>query len=218
MTSFDSDPFRLTLAANSRQVAKAHTRERIREAARQLFLDRGFEETTTQQIAAVAGVSVGSLFQHGSDKDDLLMLAFEPVLVDAIRRAGEEPSSRDVLVDVTVMFGTVLEAYGEMGPSVRAAVRAHWFGTGPNAKAVQWQYETFVEQVARRLLQAQQAGGLAEGADTPLLARNLSSLCQGVLLDWAWLGDGFEDAVSRLRSGLALQLIPLQTDAPGPPE
>lgn len=218
MTSFGHDPLRLTLAANSRQVAKAHTREKIREAARHLFVERGFEETTTQEIAAVAGVAVGSLFQHGSDKDDLLMLVLHPVLTDAIRHAGEEPPSSDVLVDVTVMFGTLLEAYGEMGASSRAAVRAHWFGTGPNAKAVQWLYETFVEQVGTRLQQAQQQGLLAEGADTRLLARNLASLCQGVLLDWVWVQDSFEEALGRLRSALALQLIPLQTMTPGTPE
>lgn len=218
MTSFGTDPHRLPLAGNSRQAAKAHTRQKIREAARQLFVERGFEETTTQEIAALAGVAVGSLFQHGSDKDDLLMLVFEPVLTEALARAAQEPGTADVLVDVTVMFGTVLEAYADMGESVRAAVRAHWFGAGPNAKAVQWHYETFVEQVTSRLQQAQDAGRLAEGADMPLLARNLSSLCQGVLLDWAWLADSFEEAIGRLRSGLALQVIPLQTATPGPSE
>ena len=218
MTSPGPEPLRLTLAANSRQVAKAHTRQKIREAARHLFVERGFDETTTQEVAAMAGVAVGSLFQHGTDKDDLLMLVFEPVITDAIARAGQEAASPDVLVDVTVMFGTVLEAYADMGHSVRASVRAHWFGTGPNAKAVQWHYETFVEQVASRLQQAQAAGRLAEGADMMLLARNLSSLCQGVLLDWAWLGDSFEEAIARLRSGLALQLIPLQTGTPGASE
>jgi len=218
MTTFGSDPLHLTPGATSRQLAKAHTRQRIRDAARDLFVERGFDETTTQEIAAVAGVAVGSVFQHGSDKDDVLMLVLEPVLADAIGRAGQEPPSGDVLVDVTVMFGTVLEAYADMGQSVRAAVRAHWFGSGPNAKAVQWHYETFVEQVASRLQQAQAAGHLASGADMLLLARNLSSLCQGVLLDWAWLGDGFEEAIGRLRSALALQLIPLQTMTPGSPE
>lgn len=151
MTTSGNDPLRLTLGGTSRQAAKAHTRQRIREAARELFVERGFDDTTTQEIAALAGVAVGSVFQHGSDKDDVLMLAFEPVLTAAIARAGQEAPTGDVLVDVTVMFGTVLEAYADMGESVRATVRAHWFGAGSNAKAVQWHYETFVEQVAARL-------------------------------------------------------------------
>src|SRR5687768_6850607 len=42
------------------------------EAAARVFEEQGYEATTTDQVAVVAGVSVGSLYQYFADKDSLL--------------------------------------------------------------------------------------------------------------------------------------------------
>lgn len=52
-----------------RQKAASHTR--ILEAARALFRERGYDETTARDIAAQAGLSVGSLFLHFESKADI---------------------------------------------------------------------------------------------------------------------------------------------------
>jgi AcrR family transcriptional regulator len=205
----------ITLAVGGRQAAKRQTRQRVREAARALFAARGLADTTAQQIATAARVAVGTLFQHASDKEDLLLLVLHDPLAEAIRTAVAQPPSDDVLTDATVLFGSVLKVYAAMERAARASVRAQWFGVGPNARAVQWQYETFVKQVVARLERAQDAGALAAGADARRLASNLSALYQGVLLDWLWTDEPMERAIVRLREAFALQLIPLQTTAPG---
>jgi AcrR family transcriptional regulator len=204
-----------TVALGVRQAARLQTRRRVCEAARVLFAAHGLANTTAQQIAAEAQVAVGTLFQHASDKEDLLLLVLHDPLVEALRMAAAQPASSDVLTDATVLFGSLLEVYADMERAARAAVRAQWFGVGPNARAVQWLYETFLEQVVTRLERAQHAGALASGADARRLAGNLSGLYQGVLLDWLWADEPIENAVVRLREAFALQLIPLQTTAPG---
>jgi AcrR family transcriptional regulator len=209
---------RLTLDVGVRKLAKAQTRERIRQAAHDLFLTRGFADTTTQMVAEHAGVAVGTLFQHASDKEDLLLLVLHEPLAAAIKTATSQPDSDDVLMDATVVFGSLLEVYADLDRAARPALRAHWFGAGPNARAIQWLHETFLEQVVDRLQRAQQAGRLSDGADARTLASNLTGLYQAVLLAWLWGDEPLDTGVATLRSAFALQLIPLQTTTPAAPE
>ncbi|MFH1090360.1 MAG: TetR/AcrR family transcriptional regulator [Pseudomonadota bacterium] len=53
------------------------TRNKIVEAARDLFAQRGFEETTTTLIAERAGVSIGSIYAHFNDKWDIFLVILE---------------------------------------------------------------------------------------------------------------------------------------------
>lgn len=47
-------------------------KEKILSAAMQLICDKGFFETTTNEIAKAAGISIGSLYSYFSDKDTIL--------------------------------------------------------------------------------------------------------------------------------------------------
>ncbi|MEU7630077.1 helix-turn-helix domain-containing protein [Nocardia sp. NPDC049220] len=62
--------------ANSRirpkQRRAKETRDRILESATQLFADRGVDDTSTNRIAAHAGMSIGSLYRYFADKDEIL--------------------------------------------------------------------------------------------------------------------------------------------------
>ena len=46
-------------------------RQQLIDSARRLFAERGFNGTTTREIAAAAGVTEAVIFQHFSDKDSL---------------------------------------------------------------------------------------------------------------------------------------------------
>lgn len=52
--------------------AKLRTRFKIRSAAVELFRDRGFDNVTTDQIAASVGVTQRTLFRHFRSKDAIL--------------------------------------------------------------------------------------------------------------------------------------------------
>ena len=56
---------------------KQATRERVLAAARELFEEVGYEETTIRQIAARADVSVGSVFTTFSGKAEILSQVME---------------------------------------------------------------------------------------------------------------------------------------------
>ena len=60
---------------------------RIREAARELFVQKGFDETTTREIAIRAGVGIGTVFTYAENKRDLLFLVANDDLDEVTRKA-----------------------------------------------------------------------------------------------------------------------------------
>lgn len=76
------------------------TAQRLREAAIQLFAERGFHGTGIRDIAAAAGTTLSSLYHHCGSKDDLLVDIMEastvPLLAAAERVLATlpEPATR----------------------------------------------------------------------------------------------------------------------------
>lgn len=69
-----------------RDTQKAATREKVLSAARDLFHEIGYDETTIRAIADRAGVSVGSVFTTFSSKADVL----SQVMADRVEPLQEE--------------------------------------------------------------------------------------------------------------------------------
>ena len=71
---------------------KAATRQSIQGQAMRLFLDKGFEATTVEEIAAAAGVSHMTFFRYFKTKEDAAVADdYDPLLASllAARPAGE---------------------------------------------------------------------------------------------------------------------------------
>ncbi len=47
-------------------------KEALREKALSLFCSKGFKQTTTNQIAEEAGMSIGSLYEYYANKEEIL--------------------------------------------------------------------------------------------------------------------------------------------------
>lgn len=64
---------------------RERTHQRLIECALELFESQGFEETTTSQIAAAAGVTNMTFFRHFPSKDLVVTTdPYDPALVDAV--------------------------------------------------------------------------------------------------------------------------------------
>ena len=63
-------------APKRRRLSAEERREMIARAALALFAERGYERTTTREIARAAGISEGTIFKYFPTKRDLLLAFF----------------------------------------------------------------------------------------------------------------------------------------------
>ncbi|MBF0103044.1 MAG: TetR/AcrR family transcriptional regulator [Desulfobacterales bacterium] len=54
-------------------------RRQIVDAAVQLFIEKGFHKTTTRKIADASGISIGSLYEYVTSKEDVLYLVCDAI-------------------------------------------------------------------------------------------------------------------------------------------
>jgi len=91
---------------------KAATREAIAKAARQRFTEVGFDSTTVRDVAASAGVSVGSVHVHFKDKRALLFACFHAGIESAVAEAWSTLDSDSPLIEqLTHLTRVLFESY-----------------------------------------------------------------------------------------------------------
>jgi AcrR family transcriptional regulator len=86
---------------DKRAVQGLQTRAALLAAARELFGERGFAATSTEEIVDHAGVTKGALYHHFAGKDDLFRAVFEQVEHDVSDKVAEvfmEPDPWEALV------------------------------------------------------------------------------------------------------------------------
>jgi AcrR family transcriptional regulator len=88
---------------------KNETRQALRDAAHRLFAEKGFSQTTIDDIAAAADVSRRTFFRYYDSKDDLLRSDVSdllPVMLAALRaRPAAEPPFAAILASLRTLIG-----------------------------------------------------------------------------------------------------------------
>ncbi len=84
------------------------TRAALLDAARALFVDKGYAETGTPEIVRAASVTRGALYHHFADKADLLrgviVRELERVASEIDQAAADAPSTMDALTQGAVAW------------------------------------------------------------------------------------------------------------------
>ncbi|MEV4688562.1 TetR family transcriptional regulator [Microbacterium sp. LWH3-1.2] len=89
---------------------KASSRETIAEAACELFLEQGYEQTSIVDIARRAGVSRSSFFNYFSSKSDVLWAGLDERLA-AFEHRLEEPDGKDAAASVRAATLAIADSF-----------------------------------------------------------------------------------------------------------
>jgi len=83
-------------------------RQRLQQAALELFLEFGYDSTTTAQIAGRAGVTERTFFRHFVDKREVLFDGEAALRIDLNRGVAEAPAGLDPLNVLWCAFHTAM--------------------------------------------------------------------------------------------------------------
>jgi AcrR family transcriptional regulator len=154
-----------------RALAKQQTREKVLQAARDLFVERGYEGATIRDIARAAGMSTGAVFASFADKNEL----FDAILNDEF--TGLREPMQDAVVGSTTarealvgMFGAAYRAHGTQLPLIQAALAASWTRT-PEAERLRRETMRPIRALVLETLErAVERGELTQRFDLRLVA------------------------------------------------
>jgi AcrR family transcriptional regulator len=201
----DAEPAESPPPRGLRERNKRDKQQRIINAARELFRERGFEGTTAREVCKRAQIGTGTLFLYVKDKHELLLWAFRD---DAQRllEGGPRKLSRNGIVDSWMaLLGRFVDFYGERPELARLYIRELSFRPEREfAEAFTWtqKLRDRVDDLAR---QAQEAGELR--TDVPV--HEITNSVMSVWGFWVHLWLGSERVAQRnvkrhLRRGLEL--------------
>ncbi|EYS91703.1 TetR family transcriptional regulator [Cupriavidus sp. SK-4] len=156
---------RLCVARSNRERTEA-TRQALLDAARALFVSRGYGDTSTPDVCAAAGITRGALYHHFADKRDLFrhVLAEEAAAVaDDIEAAA--PAGLDAADALIAGAQAYLEAMTVPGRTRLLLVE------GPAVLGLRETLALDDANAARTLREGLEAAGLdPQGDVAPLLS------------------------------------------------
>ncbi|WP_336083909.1 TetR/AcrR family transcriptional regulator [Nocardia sp. SSK8] len=110
------------------------TRSHILEVSAQLFGTRGIANTSTNKIAAEAGLSIGTLYRYFTDREEIVKELTDSMFLEVEERYGRllvnsaDKTPRDAVAEVIRIAVEILVANG---PLVRALVAdLQFYGSG----------------------------------------------------------------------------------------
>ncbi len=176
-------------AIGLRERGKARKLARIRRAARELFIEKGYDDTTTRAIARRAGVALGTLFIYAADKRDLLFLIFIDELEDVAARGFAEAPRNAPLPDQLVgIFRAFYVFFARQPDLARFMLRELTFYLeGHEARRFQGHQEKILADLAALVERAKEAGRISADEDSAIAARAIWAIYTAEIR--RWLGD-----------------------------
>ncbi|MFF5471265.1 TetR family transcriptional regulator [Streptomyces achromogenes] len=113
-----------------RELSRRAVREEITEAATALFVERGFEATTVDDIAAAVGMSQRSVFRYFTTKEEIVLGHFALVVDDMPAALRARPAGEPVWTSLRRVFDVLVARSEAPGHRQRMApVHRMVFGT-----------------------------------------------------------------------------------------
>jgi AcrR family transcriptional regulator len=105
-----------------------NARGRLEQAALELFIERGFEQTTVTEIANRAGLTQRTFFRYFADKREVLFWgqgALQDLLLGAVASAPDSAAPIDAVTAALQAAGAVLQERREYARQRQAVIAAN---------------------------------------------------------------------------------------------
>jgi AcrR family transcriptional regulator len=145
------------MVRSARTARSERTREALRRAAVVRFLAQGVEDTSAEQIAADAGVSLRTFYRHFTSKHDLLFADYDAGLHWFRRALAARPDEESIVESVRAAIFAF--PYDVQAVTQIAVLRAEALDSERIVRHIRQVESDFAEAVAERLVR----GTVAEG-------------------------------------------------------
>jgi AcrR family transcriptional regulator len=174
-----------------RIVDKMKKAEAISDAALKVFREHGYNKTRMLDIAQMAGMGKGTLYEYFKDKADILRFAFDQyftVFSEGIIEAMKEkkkPSEKILsLIDFALQHAAEWENH--------CAIYVDYFGAARTEERKQFSlssiYAEMKDILEKLVKEAQSAGEIVEQFDPGAVAELLLSIYDGIILHKIFAG------------------------------
>jgi AcrR family transcriptional regulator len=181
---------------------------RIVESAVELAEQGGFEAVRLRDVAAHAGVALGTLYRRFRSKEDLLIAALEQEIGDYRERLIQRPPKGDTRLDrVTSFFQGATRALCRRPNLARAMIRAVATGD-PELTQKMGSFHGRVGELVTMALRGAPAPGedAAPSDEERVLARSLQMVWFASLVGWSGGLHGQAGIVQQTRAAAELML------------
>jgi len=197
-----------------REQNKQEKLERIKKAAREVFLEKGFEGATTKEIAERSRVGTGTLFNYASDKLDLLFLiTVEEVALMVNQAFSDVPRELPLLEQLIVVFRNNYQyyhQYRELGLRMLKEMPFYFYLDRDTAKQFKAHSENFVNKLGGLVENAVEDGKIKPDCDVELVRDLIFTVFSREIRIWlSSPSPEIEQGLFRLRQYFKLLIIGL---------
>ncbi|WP_432828430.1 TetR/AcrR family transcriptional regulator [Dactylosporangium sp. CA-092794] len=186
-----------------RERTRRAVQREIADAATALFVERGYEATTIDDIAAAVGMSQRSVFRYFATKEELVLGKFDVVADDMLDVLGARPAGEPVWTSLQRLFD-VLVSIADMPGHEEFVEPIHRviFETPVLRAGYLEKLQRMQDAVVAALVERAEAAGAPYAADDPT-PRALTAAAFGCLVagQHAWLAAGakgsYAEAIAR---------------------
>jgi AcrR family transcriptional regulator len=171
--------------SNRRERHRLEIRERLYRAALELFGERGFLETTVEDITEAADVGKGTFFNYFRTKEHVLA-AYGGERIAAVERALEKARTTNApVLDVLGELAEDSAGQSRVNPAVLRAIYAAHASCAPVRAELQKRMHTSRKLLAEIISLAQKRGEVRRDVRAIELARLIQTVVIGMTMAWA---------------------------------
>lgn len=145
---------------DKRHLRSMKTRQKLLDAAREIFLEEGFQKATISQMIKKANIGYGTAYVHFEGKEDLLIVLMEDVMkrfykiAETFFRPKSKQEAEEIIHKQVKSFLLTAEAEQDMMQVFEQAI-----GISPLVSD-KWKTirETFIQRISQDIAYAQQNG------------------------------------------------------------